>query len=126
MIGALTCRARSRRAVVFTAVIALLFQALAIGVESYIGAGTLASSHEGHSEHHRPVDPAPPGEAHPCGWCVLCGKLGIALGMPAAASGVLAPHPASTVRLVFAISDRGLDSTRATLPLGARAPPWLC
>jgi hypothetical protein len=129
MIAALRRRRRARRTLAFAAVLALLLQAIPVGAGSFLGVPPLAdasaSSHDGHSEHHTPGDPAKPRQAHPCGWCILCGKLGVALGAPAAPVGVLTPEAGSATLFTPAARVRAVGQTSAVFPLGARAPPRL-
>jgi hypothetical protein len=127
MVAALTRKARARRAAAFAAALALLFQALSVGAGSFLSAGPLAdasaSVREDHSEHHNPGDPNERSKEHPCGWCILCGKLGVALGTPPHPLGALLPYGSSATQFAPAAGASVLGQTYGVLPLGARAPP---
>jgi hypothetical protein len=58
-----------------------------------------------------------------CTWCILCGKLGLAVGPAPTVLDVLSPAR-EAVRLATAFTtDAVADCFVAVLPVGARAPP---
>lgn len=72
--------------------------------------------------HHDGKHGGPSGHAG-CDWCMLCGKLGTAVGPLARIAG-LPQRAATPIRVTVAVPDLGLRIDRPrTGPVGARAPP---
>jgi hypothetical protein len=128
MIGALRSRDSVRQAVGLAAALFLAIQVLAVGNEVAPVAPRSATPAAGHhhdpSGHHAPSAPATPQETAHCSWCILCGKLGAAVGTPPVPTAIVLPAAISIERIVGR-SRAGAESLfRPVLPVGARAPPW--
>jgi hypothetical protein len=84
-----------------------------------------ASPHHDHSGHHTQDEPAHPAKAPHCSWCILCGKLGAAIGAPPAPIAILQPEAMYLKQAAPGVRGRVAGHSFAVLPLGARAPPRL-
>jgi hypothetical protein len=118
-----------RRFIGLVAVCALLVQAVLMGVAFPAGdhPRRTASAHAGHHvdcpQCQAPDEPAPPSRTLHCTWCILCGKLGVALAPPPVVADVLSPER-DAVRWSNAFGTEIFAGRSASvLPVGARAPP---
>lgn len=115
---------KARRLVALAAVVALALQLVLPTPRP--AAAAVANSGLCHSEpavsHHGGKHDVPSGKAG-CDWCVLCGKLGTAVGPLDRVAG-LPQRSEAPVAVIAAILDLGHGAIRArTGPVGARAPP---
>src|SRR5688500_12030783 len=100
MRSAAVTRGYAGRAAMFAAALALVLQALLIGVIPHLHAQEPASKGQAHLHHghHEPAAPAAPDKPthHATGCCILCSVLGAAVGAPPAFI-LLAPLTLSVV-----------------------------
>jgi hypothetical protein len=118
---------RLRRAIGITAALLLVIQVLSIGTEVTPPAPprpTVAASHQHiHDGHHVPAPPEQQHQAAHCSWCILCGKLGAAVGAPPVPIVALGPVATRGEHVSDAQGACVLGRFYAVLPLGSRAPP---
>ena len=107
--------------------LALLIQLLAIGSGAMPAAAPREGQHAHASQrdHHSAPPDAPDHRAAHCGWCPLCGKLGIAVGEPERAVTVGAPSTSYVAIRAIHPGAAPASSLPRLLPVGARAPPEL-
>ena len=118
-----------RQAVSFVAALALLIQVVSAGIEiaplppERTGHTAAVHDHDHGSGHHTPGTPTPSPDISHCSWCVLCGKLGVAVGAPPVPDVALLP-PAAFLQDAGAVPRECFRGrSYALLPVGARAPP---
>jgi hypothetical protein len=137
MIRPVSLQGSSRRVIGLTAVLALLFNALLIGVitpktSSIVSAGAAtvmtaaAHLHINCPDDDRGSEPAEhnDGDHHRRFCCILCGKVGAILGLGPILLGVLIPLRA-VATIKFSSERPEFRGSASVLPVGARAPPRL-
>jgi len=137
MIRPVSLQGSSHRVIGLTAVFALLFNALRIGVVTPIGSSIVsagaataitaaAHAHVNCPDNNRGSEPAEhnDGEHHRRFCCILCGKVGAILSLAPILLGVLIPLR-SVATIKFSSERPEFCRSASVLPVGARAPPAL-